>query len=205
MPQICNYWRDSCGPATTPGHCTDHRLKHTSSLSVKEASCSSGSFGLRGRLQVWHPSRGLGFPGSSVVKNLPASARDVGLIPGSGRSPEGGQGNPLQYTCLENPMDRGAWRATVYGVAKESDMTETEQHHTAERPTEVFSDSEGLLAPFLFSPTAPLSSPVPPRKELIYLSDSFNSHPEDTSRLSDCSAHWVLCMQSHWTEYICIL
>ena len=56
-----------------------------------------------------------------VVKNLPASAgdiREVGSIPGSGRSPGGGNGNPLQYFCLENPMDRGAWWATVLGVAK---------------------------------------------------------------------------------------
>ena len=56
-----------------------------------------------------------------VVKNPPANAgevRDVGSIPGSGRSPGGGHGNPLQYSCLENPMDRGAWRATVPGVAK---------------------------------------------------------------------------------------
>ena len=55
------------------------------------------------------------------VKNLPASAgdrRDVGLIPGRGRSPGGGNGNPLQYPSLENPMDRGAWRAIVHGVAK---------------------------------------------------------------------------------------
>ena len=54
-----------------------------------------------------------------VVKNLTANAGDItdeGSIPGSGRSPEGGHGNPLQYSCLENPMDRGAWRATVYSV-----------------------------------------------------------------------------------------
>ena len=56
-----------------------------------------------------------------VVKNLPANGtnlRDTGVIPGSGRSPAGGHGNPLQYSCLENPMDRGAWRATVHRVAK---------------------------------------------------------------------------------------
>ena len=52
---------------------------------------------------------------SRVVKNLPA---DAGVIPGSGRSPGGGQGNPLQYPCLENPMDKGAWWATVHGVTK---------------------------------------------------------------------------------------
>ena len=50
-----------------------------------------------------------GFPGVSVLKNLPANAGDVGLIPGSGRSPGVGNGNPLQYSCLENPMGRGAW------------------------------------------------------------------------------------------------
>ena len=56
-----------------------------------------------------------------LVKNLPANAedtRDAGSIPGSGRPPGGGHGNPPQYSCLENPMDRGAWRATVCGVAK---------------------------------------------------------------------------------------
>ena len=56
-----------------------------------------------------------------VVKNPTASVgdiRDLSSIPGSGRSPEGGHGNPLQYSHLENPMDRGAWRAIVHGIAK---------------------------------------------------------------------------------------
>ena len=57
------------------------------------------------------------------VKNPPANTEDVGSIPRSGRSPEEGNGNPLQYSCLENPMDRGGWQATVRGVAKESDTT----------------------------------------------------------------------------------
>ena len=63
----------------------------------------------------------MGFPGGTVVKNLPANAgdtRDAGSIPRSGRSPEEGNGNPLQYSCLENSMDRGFWWATVHGVAK---------------------------------------------------------------------------------------
>ena len=59
-----------------------------------------------------------GFPGGSVVKNLPASEGDEGLIPGLGRSPGGRNGNPLQNSCLENPMDRGAQWATIHGVAK---------------------------------------------------------------------------------------
>ena len=58
-----------------------------------------------------------------MVKNLPVSAGDVGLIPGSGRSPGEGNGNPLQYSCLGNPMIRRVWWATVHGVAKESDIT----------------------------------------------------------------------------------
>ena len=53
-----------------------------------------------------------------MVKHLPASAGDAGLIPGSGRSPGGGHGNPLQYSCLGHPMDRQAWWATVHQVAK---------------------------------------------------------------------------------------
>ena len=58
------------------------------------------------------------YPGGSVVKNLPANAGNAGLTPGSGRSPGEVNGNPLQYFCLGNPMDREAWRATVHGVAK---------------------------------------------------------------------------------------
>ena len=64
----------------------------------------------------------MGFPGGSVVKNPPANAGDMGLIPGLGRSPREGNGNPLQYSCLENPIDKGAWWATVHGVAKELDI-----------------------------------------------------------------------------------
>ena len=56
----------------------------------------------------------MGFPGGSAVKNLPVNGGDTDLIPGSGRSPGEGNGNPLQYSCLENPMDRGAWCAIVH-------------------------------------------------------------------------------------------
>ena len=61
------------------------------------------------------------------VNNLPGDAGDVGSITGSGRSPGGGHGDPLQYSCLENPMDIGAWWATVHGVTK-SDMTAVTEH-----------------------------------------------------------------------------
>ena len=60
----------------------------------------------------------LGFPSGSVVKNPPANTGDAGSIPGSGISPGEGNGDPLQYSCLENPMDRGAWWAIVHGIAE---------------------------------------------------------------------------------------
>ena len=76
---------------------------------------------------VWNVG---GFPGGSVVKYLSANAgavRDVSSIPRSGRSPGGGNGNPLQYSCLGNLVDRGDWWATVHGIT-ESDMTEVTAH-----------------------------------------------------------------------------
>ena len=60
----------------------------------------------------------LTLPGGSVVKNPSANGRDADSIPGSGESPGGGNGNPLKYSCLENPMDGGAWWAIVHGVTK---------------------------------------------------------------------------------------
>ena len=61
--------------------------------------------------------------GSSMVKNPPANAGDAGSIPGLGRSPGKGNGDPLQYSCLGSPIDKGAWRAAVHGLAKELDTT----------------------------------------------------------------------------------
>ena len=63
-------------------------------------------------------SQSVGFPGGSLVKNPTANAGDLGSIPGSGRSRGGGSGNPLQYPCLENPVDRGAWWAAAHRVAQ---------------------------------------------------------------------------------------
>ena len=70
-----------------------------------------------------------GFPSDTVVKNPPANTGDAGLIPGSGRSPAGENGDPLQYSSLGNPMDRGAWQAAVHGVT-ESDTNEHAHTHT---------------------------------------------------------------------------
>ena len=81
-----------------------------------------------------------------MVKNLPAIAgdiKDAGLIPGLGRSPGGGHGNPLQYSCLENPMDRGAWWATVHRLTKSLTQLKrlsTHCSHTAQR-VQAFSGS----------------------------------------------------------------
>ena len=72
----------------------------------------------------------MGFPGGSVVKNLPANAGDTGLIPGSGRPSEGGNGNSLQYSWLENSMDRGTWWAIVHSVAKSQTRLSNSHTHT---------------------------------------------------------------------------
>ena len=69
----------------------------------------------------------MGFPGASVVKNPLANMGDAGSVPGSGRSPGKGSGNPLQYSCLENSMDREAWQATVHGVTRVGRDLETKQ------------------------------------------------------------------------------
>ena len=75
---------------------------------------------LHGRVTVIHclPLHNKGLPGGSDSKDSSCKEGDLGSIPGSGRSPGEGNGNPLQYSCLENPMDRGAWWATVHGVPK---------------------------------------------------------------------------------------
>ena len=70
----------------------------------------------------------MGFPGFSIGKESTCNAGDAGSIAESGRSPGGGHGNPLHYSCLEDPEDRGVWRVTVLGVAKESDTTEAAEH-----------------------------------------------------------------------------
>ena len=96
----------------TPKHCTD--------FSSSGAMFANAYIGLKTGRIASH-SQSLASWVALVVKNLPVSvgdAGDVGLIPGWGRSPGGGHGNPLQYSCLEDPMDRGAWWATVLRIRK---------------------------------------------------------------------------------------
>ena len=83
-----------------------------------------------------------------MVKNPPANAGDMGLIPGSGRAPEEGNGNPLQYSCLENAMDRGAWQATVHGVTKSGTGLSTHKGNASRdkmyKPLASYCGREGL-------------------------------------------------------------
>ena len=72
---------------------------------------------------MWLPFHDLGFPGGSEVKAYASNAGDLGSIPGSVRSPREGNGNPLQYSCLENPKDRGAWQARQSMGLQEPDTT----------------------------------------------------------------------------------
>ena len=98
----------------------------------KESACNAGD---PGSIPGWGRSPGeengnplqyysWGFPCSSVDKTAAYNAGDLGSVPGWARSPGEGKNNPLQHSCLENPMDRGAWGATVHGIPKESDRTE---------------------------------------------------------------------------------
>ena len=97
------------------------RLWAATSLATSEQSEKSSFYGVGVCRARWNQQsrQGIwGFPDGSVVNNPPANAGDAGLIPGSGRSPGVGNSTPLQYSCLENPMDREAWRATVQEVAQ---------------------------------------------------------------------------------------
>ena len=76
----------------------------------------------------------MGFPGGSDSKESALNAGNLGSLPGLGRSPGEGIGNPLQYSCLENPMGRGAWKATVHGVAKELGTTDQLKQQQARLP-----------------------------------------------------------------------
>ena len=92
-----------------------------------------------------------GFSGDSAVKNLPKNAGDAGLIPGLGRSPREENGNPLQYSCLGNSTDKGAWWATVHGVTKESETIQGQNNNTASSE-QSFLNNPYPLAPSNVSP-----------------------------------------------------
>ena len=93
---------------------TQKCLENFKALLRHEAFCHVITLGKIDLVYNWC----LGFPGGTVIKNPPANAGDMGSIPGSGRSPEEGNGDPLQYSCLGNPLDRRAWHATVHGLQK---------------------------------------------------------------------------------------
>ena len=116
-------------------------------------------------IQDWFPLQ-FGFPGGSEVKASASNAGDLGLIPGSGRSPGEGYGNPLQYSCLENPMDGGAWWATVHRVAQ-SDMTEWLNFQLFNFPLQL----NGLI--FMQFRDSQESSPTPQFKSISALALSF--------------------------------
>ena len=103
-----------------PGHQREGHLKQSSSGGRIPEAEEQGGVSKKHRWHLWSliPSR------MTLVKTLLANAEGAGSILGSGRSPGGGNGNPLQCSCLGNLMDRGAWQAAVHGVEKESDMTE---------------------------------------------------------------------------------
>ena len=113
-PPIFGFQRTILGPHASSWWFCDHQSLTPMSLDLIWVNLFYLEYSIR--------EEGEDFPGGSVVKNLPDNAGDAGSIPGLGRSPGEINSNPLQYACLENPMERGAWWATVPGVTKELDM-----------------------------------------------------------------------------------
>ena len=93
----------------------------------------------------------MGFPGGSDSKESALNAGNLGSLPGLGRSPGGGIGNPLQYSCLGNPMGRGAWKAAVHGVAKESGTTDQLKQQQQLKPVCLDNQNPTLLDPVSWS------------------------------------------------------
>ena len=102
---------------------TQHKYAHTCTHDTNMHTCTRYKYA---HTHV-HIHTCMGFPGHSVVKNLPVNVGDTGSIPGSGRSPGKQNGKLLQYSCLGNPMDRGTWWVTVRGVAKSETQLSTQQ------------------------------------------------------------------------------
>ena len=138
-----------------------------------------------------------GFPDGSLVENLPANARDVGWLSVQERSPGEGNGNPLQYSCLENPMHRGAWWATVYGVTKESDTTE--------RLKQQFHAHLALSTSFCYITLTLLSSLYIcflPRTCISQEQDSLHTkHNLCSSYMSRNVIDWMCVKKMHWSFF----
>ena len=117
-PTNCKYCSESIGPTFRP-FCTHSPPVDAETVSPCRCVGARNKRGFPG--EGGCPSLSTSSQVALVEKNSPANAgdlRDMGSIPGSGRPPGGEHGSPLQYSCLENPMDRGAWRAIVHGVAR---------------------------------------------------------------------------------------
>ena len=159
----------------------------------------------------------MGFSGGLVVKNASAGDASMASIPGLGRSPGGGNGNPLQYSCLENPTDRGVWWATACGVA-ESDTTQQLSTHMADREKKLndeyrMKETMGWLNPLPASyPTA--ANPPPTDPHSFFLVSFLSTHTQP-SRSPACNSlmafnlplnkHSRISSQlSYWLVFICL-
>ena len=126
----------------------------------------------------------MGFPGGAVVKNLPANARDTGgagRIPGSGRSPGVGNVSPLQCSCLENPIDRGAWCAAVRRITKSWTRLSTHAQSGASKVLDHSSDYDHLSSQFSNSSYSSLLDlpAVPQQGSSDPLKKALSAHPQD--------------------------
>ena len=139
-----------------------------------------------------------GFPHSSVSKESACNAGDLDLIPGSGRSPGEGNGNPLQYSCLENSMDRGAWQATVHGVAKsQTRLSNQTQEQPDERDALSKERGRGMRLPDPLqghhSPSVFTSSPTQ-KLPAFFLLLCLHFFPHNQINTSISPHHCLLCM-----------
>ena len=167
----------------------------------------------------------LGFPGSSGGKESTCNSGDLGWIPGLGRSPGGGHGNPLQYSCLENPKHRGARRATVHGMA-ESEMPQHNAQHSVATPSLLteqaqiwrtilkthprdamfhcrLSGSEGPLRAYTTSSHFQLSRPVVPNLfGTSFAEDNFSMNQGARDAFRMIQVHYIYCVLYFYCYYV---
>ena len=140
-----------------------------------------------------------GFPGGSVVKNPCINPGDLGLIPRLGRSPGGGHGNPLQYSCLETPLDRGAWWATVHGVTKSRTQLSPRHTHVQISILVLGPQVQPTLAP---SDCSSLVSLAQRRVLLLILSLKKYQRPKQQTLVPHTSGGWKFeIMLPWWSEF----